>query len=143
MGILHAVYGECVPRASSPIPIPTAAHPPPQTFRPQNNLPSAARIDRMADGRSRYKSSLSAFASTRSFQSAVPESPPRSEVARGEFVPEVVHSTIPLALHKAEEDCLKGEPVNYKIFWRGGGKRVVLIRAGHDNWQGRQPMEFE
>ncbi|KAI0712007.1 5'-AMP-activated protein kinase beta subunit, interation domain-containing protein [Earliella scabrosa] len=135
--------GQRRPRASSPIPIPTAAHPPPQTFRPQNNLPSAARIDRMADGRSRYKSSLSAFASTRSFQSAVPESPPRSEVARGEFVPEVVHSTIPLALHKAEEDCLKGEPVNYKIFWRGGGKRVVLIRAGHDNWQGRQPMEFD
>ncbi|EJF63208.1 hypothetical protein DICSQDRAFT_179224 [Dichomitus squalens LYAD-421 SS1] len=133
------------PRASSPIPIPTAGNPPPQTFRPQNNLPSAARIDRMADGRSRYKHSLSAFASTRSFQSTVvQDSPPRSDVPmRSEFVPEVVHSTIPIALMKAEEDGHKLEPVNYKITWRGGGKKVVLIRAGHDNWQGRQPMEYD
>ncbi|OSD07347.1 carbohydrate-binding module family 48 protein [Trametes coccinea BRFM310] len=133
------------PRASSPIPIPTAANPPPQTFRPQNNLPSAARIDRMKDGASRYKSSLSAFNSTRSFQSAaVPDSPPRNDhPLRQEFVPEVVHSTIPIALVKAEEDAHKPEPVNYKITWRGSGKKVYLIRAGHDNWQGRQPMEYD
>ncbi|KAI0352596.1 hypothetical protein OH77DRAFT_1523178 [Trametes cingulata] len=133
------------PRASSPIPIPTAANPPPQTFRPQNNLPSAARIDRMRDGHSRYKSSLSAFNSTRSFQSAaVPDSPPRSDVPlRQGFVPEVVHSTIPIALVKAEEDVHKPEPVDYKIVWRQSGKKVYLIRAGHDNWQGRQPMEYD
>ena len=133
------------PRASSPIPIPTSANPPPQTFRPQNNLPSAARIDRMKDGRSRYKSSLSAFNSTRSFQSAaIPDSPPRSDVPlRQEFVPEVVHSTIPLALLKAEGDTHEPEPVKYKITWRGHGKKVYLIRAGHDNWQGRQAMEYE
>ncbi|KAI0670906.1 5'-AMP-activated protein kinase beta subunit, interation domain-containing protein [Trametes maxima] len=132
------------PRASSPIPIPTAANPPPQTFRPQNNLPSAARIDRLRDGSSRYKSSLSAFNSTRSFQSVVPESPPRSEAPlRHEFVPEVVHSTLPLVLVKAEEDMHKPEPVNVKITWRQAGSRVFLIRAGHDNWQGRQPMEYD
>ena len=132
------------PRASSPIPIPTSATPAPQTFRPQNNLPSAARIDRIADGRSRYKSSLSAFASTRSFQSAVQDSPPRNDVPlKGDFIPEVVHSTIPLALHKAEEDGHKLEPVHFKIVWRGEANKVVLLRAGHDNWQGRQPMEFE
>ncbi|KAI0662017.1 5'-AMP-activated protein kinase beta subunit, interation domain-containing protein [Cubamyces menziesii] len=133
------------PRASSPIPIPTSANPPPQTFRPQNNLPSAARIDRMKDGRSRYKSSLSAFNSTRSFQSAaIPDSPPRSDVPlRQEFVPEVVHSTIPLALLKAEGDTHEPEPVKYKITWRGHGKKVYLIRAGHDNWQGRQAMEYD
>ncbi|PIL22413.1 hypothetical protein GSI_15101 [Ganoderma sinense ZZ0214-1] len=134
------------PRASSPIPIPASANLPPQTFRPQNNMPSAARIDRMGDGRSRYKHSLSAFASTRSFQSTVAaqDSPPRSEAPlRAEFVPEVVHSTIPIALMKAEEDGHKLEPVNTKIVWRGGGKKVILIRAGHDNWQGRQPMEFD
>ncbi|KAI0369385.1 hypothetical protein BV20DRAFT_996893 [Pilatotrama ljubarskyi] len=134
------------PRASSPIPIPTAANPPPPTFRPQNNLPSAARIDRMRDGHhSRYKSSLSAFNSTRSFQSAaIPDSPPRSDLPlRQEFVPEVVHSTIPIALVKAEEDVHKPEPVDYKIVWRQSGKKVYLIRAGHDNWQGRQPMEFD
>ncbi|KAI8994162.1 5'-AMP-activated protein kinase beta subunit, interation domain-containing protein [Trametes punicea] len=134
------------PRASSPIPIPTSANPPPQTFRPQNNLPSAARIDRMRDGHSssRYKSSLTAFNSTRSFQSVVPDSPPRNNLPlRQEFVPEVVHSTIPLALVKAEEDAHKPEPVNYKITWRGAGKKVYLIRAGHDNWQGRQQMEYD
>ena len=133
------------PRASSPIPIPTSANLPPQTFRPQNNMPSAARIDRIGDGRSRYKHSLSAFASTRSFQSTVAQdSPPRSEAPlKSEFVPEVVHSTIPIALMKAEEDGHRLEPVNTKIVWRGGGKKVILIRAGHDNWQGRQPMEFE
>ena len=130
------------PRASSPIPIPTSAHPAPQTFRPQNNLPSAARIDRMVDGRSRYKSSLSAFASSRSLQSAAQDSPPRTEVPlRPEFVPEVVHSTIPLALD--EDGGHKPDNVNTKITWRHGGKKVVLIRAGHDNWQGKQPMEFE
>nr|VWP01176.1 Uncharacterized protein [Ganoderma boninense] len=110
-------------RASSPIPIPIpiSANLPPQGFRPQNNMPSAARIDRMGDGRSRYKHSLSAFASTRSFQSTVaaPDSPPRSEAPlRAEFIPEVVHSTIPIALMKAEEDGHKLEP-------------------------GRQPMEFD
>ncbi|KAI0755108.1 5'-AMP-activated protein kinase beta subunit, interation domain-containing protein [Daedaleopsis nitida] len=115
------------------------------TFRPQNNLPSAARIDRMADGRSRYtKSNLSAFASNRSFQSAIQDSPPRSDApVKTEFVQEVVHSTIPLALHKADDDSHDPEPVNYKIVWRNGGKKVALIRAGHDNWQGRQPMEFD
>ncbi|RPD62258.1 hypothetical protein L226DRAFT_337741 [Lentinus tigrinus ALCF2SS1-7] len=132
------------PRASSPIPIPTSANPAPQTFRPQNNLPSAARIDRIADGRSRYKSSLSALASTRSFQSAVQDSPPRTDLPlKGEFIPEVVHSTIPLALHKAEEDGHKLEPVQFKIVYRGEANKVVLMRAGHDNWQGRQPMEFD
>ncbi len=132
------------PRASSPIPIPTSANPAPQTFRPQNNLPSAARIDRMADGRSRYKSSLSALASTRSFQSVVQDSPPRTDVPlKGDFVPEVVHSTIPVALHKAEEDAHKPEPVQYKVVWRGEANKVLLLRAGHDHWQGRQPMDFE
>ncbi|RDX49960.1 hypothetical protein OH76DRAFT_1350055 [Lentinus brumalis] len=132
------------PRASSPIPIPTSANPAPQTFRPQNNLPSAARIDRMADGRSRYKSSLSALASTRSFQSVVQDSPPRTDVPlKGDFVPEVVHSTIPVALHKAEEDAHKPEPVQYKVVWRGEANKVLLLRAGHDHWQGRQPMDFD
>ncbi|KAI0821972.1 hypothetical protein BC628DRAFT_1412535 [Trametes gibbosa] len=132
------------PRASSPIPIPTSAHPPQQTFRPQNNLPSAARIDRIRDGYSRYKSSLSAFNSTRSFQSVMPESPPRNNVPlRHEFVPEIVHSTIPLALLRAEEDPQKVEPVKVKIVWKQSGRKVCLIRAGDNNWQNRQVMEFD
>ncbi|KIK99631.1 carbohydrate-binding module family 48 protein [Paxillus rubicundulus Ve08.2h10] len=82
-----------------------------------------------------------------------------------EFVQETVHSTIPLALHRAEEEFVatttddideNGQPirnrptpsfdepketVNVKITWHGGGKSVVLARAGDDNWKGRQPME--
>ena len=85
---------------------------------------------------------------------------------RGEFVQETVQSTIPLALPKAEEemsgidaglldengqlihnrparpsDDIK-DPVNVKITWHGGGKSVLLVRAG-DNWKGRHPMEPE
>lgn len=144
-GSPHSAYRR--PRASSPIPIPAAANPPPQTFRPQNNLPSAAHINlRMVDNRSRYKSYLSsAYPSTRSFASDVRNpSPPREEPpVKAEFVPEVVHSTIPLALVKAEEEVVRIEPVDVKIYWKNGGKKVVLMRAGDDNWQGRQPMEFE
>jgi hypothetical protein len=84
-----------------------------------------------------------------------------------EFVEETVHSTIPLALHRAEEEFAatttddideNGQPIpnrptpsfdepkesmNVKITWHGGGKSVVLARAGDDNWKGRQPMESE
>lgn len=84
-----------------------------------------------------------------------------------EFVQETVHSTIPLALLKAEEEFAANitngaeengqpipnrptppfdepkEPVNVKITWNGGGKSVLLARAGDDNWKGRQPMESE
>lgn len=60
-----------------------------------------------------------------------------------EFVPEVVHSTIPLALVKAEGDVPRPEHVTITIKWRGGGKSVILARAGDDYWKGRQPMEYE
>jgi len=33
------------------------------------------------------------------------------------------------------------QPVSVKITWAGGGKTVLLARAGDDNWKGRQPME--
>ncbi|KAF7979215.1 hypothetical protein HWV62_43162 [Athelia sp. TMB] len=35
------------------------------------------------------------------------------------------------------------EPIPTKIYWKGGGKTVVLARAGDDNWKGRQPMEID
>lgn len=87
-----------------------------------------------------------------------------SQPDRQEFIQETVHSTIPLALHKAEEELAAatinspadlGQPasnrpseepkeaVSVKITWYGGGKSVVLARAGDDNWKGRQPMESE
>ncbi|KAF9242613.1 carbohydrate-binding module family 48 protein [Melanogaster broomeanus] len=81
------------------------------------------------------------------------------------FVPETVHSTIPLALHKAEDELAAsttndldedgqpmpiraiqpldepGEHVNVQIIWHGRGKSVALARAGDDNWKGRTSLE--
>lgn len=141
----HASYRR--PRASSPIPIPISPNNAPSTFRVQNNLPSAAHIALSQNGRaSRYRSYLSsAYPSTHSFVSRDQEqgSPPRQEPVKHEFVPEVVHSTIPLALPKAEGEVHKPEHLTVTIKWRGGGKSVILARAGDDYWKGRQPMEYE
>ncbi|OCH87715.1 hypothetical protein OBBRIDRAFT_693012, partial [Obba rivulosa] len=144
------------PGASSPIPIPTSPNPPQQVFRPQNNLPSAAHVGFSATDlpvhprRSRYrdKSALSSvYPSTRSFYSRDQGSPPAESAEEPpvphEFIPEVVNSTLPLALVKAEEDTGRLEPVSVKITWRGGGTNVVLARRGDDNWQGRQSMGFD
>ncbi|CCL99256.1 uncharacterized protein FIBRA_01271 [Fibroporia radiculosa] len=138
----HGAYRR--PRASSPIPIPTSAQPPQPTFRPQNNLPSAAHIalSNYNDHTRNNKSYLTN--ASRSFMYRVQEhSPPREDIHKSGFVPEVVYSTLPLALHKAEEDTGNPEPVSVKITYRGAGKAVVLARAGDENWQGRQPMEFD
>jgi len=73
------------------------------------------------------------------------------------FIPEVVHSSIPIVLgtiakQEAGEESdlvsplpedLLADPVLVKIVWKGGGKEVVLARAGDDEWKGRQPMERE
>ena len=89
----------------------------------------------------------SAYPSTHSFTTRDPDenSPPRQEEPpKQEFVPEVVHSTIPLALVKAEGDGLvRPEHITVTIKWRGGGKSVTLARAGDDYWKGRQVMELE
>lgn len=37
----------------------------------------------------------------------------------------------------------KKEPVLTKIVWQGGGRNVVLARAGDNDWKGRQQMEPE
>ncbi|CAA7262886.1 unnamed protein product [Cyclocybe aegerita] len=73
------------------------------------------------------------------------------------FVAETVRSSIPIALGKAaklaeeaaastagpmKEDLL-ADPVPVKIVWKGGGRDVVLARAGDNEWKGRQPMERE
>ncbi|KAF5360570.1 hypothetical protein D9756_005064 [Leucocoprinus leucothites] len=81
------------------------------------------------------------------------------------FNREVVKSTIPIGLltdadarlfeeEENEEtpilqqdadidDSTLLEPTPVQITWRGGGKVVVLARAGDDDWNGRQPMERE
>ncbi|THH11150.1 hypothetical protein EW145_g840 [Phellinidium pouzarii] len=112
------------------------------------------------------------YSSTRSFTGTSRGQPMQSFVLRshpyGGFVPEDVHSSIPLALHKAEvgaeEEAEKAEgkaqhgkaqhsasrasteekqPVQVDIVWRGGGKNVELMRAGDNNWKGRQAMAYE
>ncbi|KAH9985058.1 hypothetical protein BJV74DRAFT_580890 [Russula compacta] len=68
------------------------------------------------------------------------------------FLPETIHSKIPLGL--ALEDIPQPptrsrlspideppHPVDVKISWHGGGKTVLLARAGDANWKGRQVME--
>jgi hypothetical protein len=87
---------------------------------------------------------------------ATPPSPPS-------FNREVVQSSIPLGLdvdtnlfgEEGEEqeppvvpelqidDSTLVEEVAIPIIWRGGGKEVILARAGDDEWNGRQPMEKE
>ncbi|KZT73946.1 carbohydrate-binding module family 48 protein [Daedalea quercina L-15889] len=139
-GSPHGAYR----RPTSPIPIPISA-PIQPTFRPQNNLPSAAHLAFNGRNNSRYERSyMNVYPSTRSFISRPPEhSPPREEPPRSKFVPEIVHSTLPLALVKAEEELSNPEPVQVKIVYRGAGQSVILTRAGDDNWQGRQPMQFD
>ncbi|KAF5382651.1 hypothetical protein D9615_002706 [Tricholomella constricta] len=68
-------------------------------------------------------------------------SPPHPPV----FVPETVHSTIPIALTQAVYDVAPPvpEPVPVIITWRGGGKSVFLARAGDDDWKGRLAMTQE
>ena len=140
----HAAYRR--PRASSPIPIPTSPNPPQPTFRVQTNLPSAAHI--AGSGNRRYQKSYlsSAYPSSHSFSGREHEqnSPPhQEEPEKHEFQEEIVHSTIPLALLKAEEDAHRPEPVKVKIVWKQSGNKVYLIRAGDNNWQNRQPMQYE
>jgi hypothetical protein len=94
----------------------------------------------------RHKSYLSsAYPSTHSIVSRDQEqgSPPPEESAEHAFVPEVVASTIPLGIPKAEGEVHKPEHITVTIKWKGGGKSVVLARAGDDYWKGRQPMEYE
>ncbi|KAI0074049.1 hypothetical protein K474DRAFT_1665873 [Panus rudis PR-1116 ss-1] len=147
-GSPHGQYRR--PRASSPIPIPIAAKPPPPTFKPQNNLPSAAHIPGL-NHRSRHRSYLSsAYPSTHSFVSgrdshsrSPPEPVPEEEPARpAEYVPEVVHSVLPTPL-RTEDESARTEPVTVLVRWRRGGRSVFLARAGDNNWAGRQPMQFD
>ena len=73
-------------------------------------------------------------------------------------IQEVVHSSIPIPLGKNREGAAEdvapdqnqshiedplADPVAVKIVWNGGGRNVLLARAGDDEWKGRQPMTQE
>ncbi|KAI0801976.1 5'-AMP-activated protein kinase beta subunit, interation domain-containing protein [Irpex lacteus] len=135
----HAAFRR--PRASSPIPIPISPRPPPSGYPVQSDIPSAAKLTDLT-GKSRYRSYLSSVSAYPSMHSG---SPPRTDISNGrhEFVQEVVHSTIPLALMKAEGEGPRPEHVTVTIKWKSGGRSVILARAGDDYWKGRQPMEYD
>ena len=80
--------------------------------------------------------------------------PPGSGRTKPGFKQEVVRSSIPTVLGKQEEEeqetayvpakeDLSADPVPVKISWIGGGKEVILARAGDDDWKGRSPMNKE
>lgn len=155
------------PPPSAPIPIPISPNPNPDAHRPRPRIDhdeSRLTVSDLAVQPSTHiplyhqtnnrKSSYPKYDSNRS-ESSKDSVPPSQQLEEEEqqspFKHEVVHSTIPVALHKPldhsmEEDGkrrYKREDVPMKIYWRGAGKNVILIRAGDDNWKGRQPMEKE
>lgn len=92
-----------------------------------------------------------------------PQHPP-TPPSPSSFTREIINSTIPIGLStdigaNVEEDGEEGEetpvllqgldiddstliePTPVQITWRGGGKVVVLARAGDEDWNGRQPMD--
>ena len=88
------------------------------------------------------------------------QQPTHSPSHQRSFQQEVVRSSIPVALTKAlpnelapaeeivqqeypQKEDLLADFVPVKIVWKGGGTRVVLARAGDDEWKGRQLMEKE
>jgi hypothetical protein len=168
---------------SSPIPIPFAS--PSARNRPQNNFPSTQQLPDahlaqpsthipINTNRNPYiRGAPMPYNSTHSFTTRdnhnIHQQQRSHEHRRSPppFVPETVHSTIPIALTKAKQELIAEaaeensteqqqllaknnalpddpkEPVPVKITWNGGGKSVILARAGDDNWKGRQPMSRE
>jgi hypothetical protein len=170
--------------SSSPIPIPISPHVNASSrTRNQNNFQStdafltepSTHIPIPTNSRSRQNPHIRGapmpYNSTHSFISKPAQNnQPRmndSPKHPPPFIPETVHSTIPIALTKAKQELVREageenatvqqhllakqnssgddpkEPIPVKITWHGGGKSVILARAGHDNWKGRQPMERE
>lgn len=69
----------------------------------------------------------------------VPRVPKGSPTGR-DFQPGLVMSGLkpPIKFHKSDE-----KPVAVTISWKFGGKRVVLARAGDDEWNGRRTLKQE
>lgn len=164
-------------RTSSPIPIPFSPHLNSSTPRRQHNFPSTHQLpDVFVEHPSThnpispkrrvnpfFRGAPLQYNSTRSFTSKPHQhhqAPTRMQEPTTTpppvFVPETVHSTIPIALEKAESASSQGltpkrqhasddsqDPVSVKITWHGGGKSVILARAGDDDWKGRTVMERE
>lgn len=154
------------PPPSAPIPIPISPNPNPEAHRhrprnvhddsrftvsdlvvvqPSTHIPLYPPATNKQASYPKYDSNHS-----ESSKDSAPPSQQQDE-QQSPFQQEVVHSTIPIALHKPLDHSIedenkrrhKREEVPMKIYWRGSGKNVILIRASDDNWKGRQPMEKE
>lgn len=152
------------PPPSAPIPIPMSPNPNPDAHRrprnihddsrftvsdmvvqPSTHIPLYPQVNNRQPSYTKYDSNPS-----ESSRDSIPPSQ-LPEEKNSPFKQEIVHSTIPIALQKSpdhliDDDGKRRHPrdeVPMKIYWRGGGKNVILIRAGDDNWKGRQPMEKE
>ncbi|KAI0058057.1 hypothetical protein BV25DRAFT_1909283 [Artomyces pyxidatus] len=151
------------PKASSPIPIPAQsaaananAQHPYQSYPRPSQLPSTTQMpDVLAQQQpsthiplfppaQRYRSTPApSFARLPPITDHEPE--PEPEPDHQPFVAELVTSTIPLGLRQAVRPAPDEprDPVLVKVSWRGGGKNVLLARAGDENWKGRQSMEHD
>ena len=45
--------------------------------------------------------------------------------------------------HRSKRSMDEQRSTEVPITWRGGGKNVLLIRAGDDDWKGQQTMVYE
>lgn len=153
------------PPPSAPIPIPLSPNPNPDAHRHRNRNKHDESRFTVSDMVYQPSTHIPLFPSVNNRQSSYPKAesnhsesskdsvPPSqpSEEKESSFKPEVVRSTIPIALQKQLDQSTdddgkrrpKREEIPMKIYWRGGGKNVILIRAGDDNWKGRQSMEKE
>ncbi|KIM81110.1 hypothetical protein PILCRDRAFT_89359 [Piloderma croceum F 1598] len=169
---------------SSPIPIPipatTSPLPNPYPSPGREQLPDVALVEPSThipiypERDPRFiRGAPIQYNSTRSFTNhSHPPAQQRMKAPAPAFVPDTVHSTIPIALFKAEQELARAEfgdieeedigdqahdlsvqkvkaaeeakePIPTKILWEGGGRRVVLARAGDNDWKGRHMMEPE
>ncbi|KAI0032576.1 5'-AMP-activated protein kinase beta subunit, interation domain-containing protein [Vararia minispora EC-137] len=131
-------------KPSSPIPIPSAAngHASPGGGR---QLPSTTDIPIQPSTHipvypPSRRSSANAVRQQQRQPSRHAPTPPTPIGERDEpFVEETVRSTIPLGVRP--DVVVKKQAVSTTIYWYGGGKSVVLARAGDANWKGRQAMD--
>ncbi|TDL22147.1 hypothetical protein BD410DRAFT_839955 [Rickenella mellea] len=145
-------------------PTAVAAPPPP---RPSHGTPPAPHTHHVngSSGRGRgnphIRGAPLTYTSTRDFGDRQPQ--PKPLTTRGKehagFIPYDVRSSLPVALPTAEkereEEAIARGPststartseerlTQVCVIWRGGAKSVELIRAGDNDWLGRQAMDYD
>ncbi|KAL1750269.1 hypothetical protein FB107DRAFT_224179 [Schizophyllum commune] len=134
----------------------TVVHPmkrPDYMRRPSQSRYAQAKEEREERQRSAQSSRASSPHGARAYQPPPPSMKLPAMTPLSKATEPIVHSTIPVGLEaKPQLPTIASEPSSIgaleelvleptKITWRGGGKTVLLARAGDDNWQGRTTME--